>query len=1802
MENNIAWHKLTAQNRLAERTRGWWESLQVNTAYNTTDTHTAAYQPGGVGVFSINKIAHRVQSVGKDPEGLGRYCWTVFYGKDYKRLRIIAAYRPSKSKNGHLSVTQQHWRHLTLQSPKGAQVEHPRIQFWKDLKPLLQAWSNDGEQIIMGIDANETINQPEITEYFNSVGMTEAILHRHGTDAPPTHQCGSQAIDGIFVTNGLLGFPSGYLSGLAGISGDHRCLWMDIPEQWLFGGQMPVIVRPGARRLKSDDPRIRQRYLDNLEAFFRTHLLLEKTQQIDSDANAMPLQPQQELELERLDALRIQGMIQAERQCRKLHTRPYGWTPELTQLMAEIKYWRFSLRQAEGKPVNARLMYRLARAFPPPQLPQISVAAIKEQLYRRKILLKKKLGDPNRRETWLESLAEAQSAETGGDPAKRLRHLIRTEEQRLHARQIRRVNNTARGTGGLAAVTVAHPDGTLSHYSDKANMEAACLEEARARFTQANDTPFLTEPLLPELGLLNCEDPPFDAIANGQYQAPAGTGPGAQLLLQHLKRPMEVPDCPLELMAEGHKEGWIKSKERTASSLSGAHFGHYKSGTFNDLINGVHTALAVIPLKTGYSYTRWRKGINIMLEKSTGNFQVDKLRIILLFEADFNQLNKFIGREMMYHAEQYGLVAGEQYGSRHGRSSITQSLNKRLTFDQFRQLKQAATVCSNDATSCYDRIVHRIAAQSMYRCGVPKPALICMFSTIQRLQHHIRTLFGDSQISAGTDLWAVPISGIGQGNGAGPQIWAVVSTPILDILRNAGYGATFKLAISGASVSFVGYSFVDDTDLVQTGPSLLSTGQEVLPLMQAALSLWEQGLRATGGALVPSKSFWYHIDFKWNGSHWRYAKGDPGQNTLLMRDHTQTSSPIQQLQADDAQRTLGVYLAPDGNNKKQLQILLTKTKMWADKARTGHLNKVAAWLNLTSTILRQVHYVLPATTLTQTQCDQVMAPCYRRGLPAVGIMCSFPRAILQAPYDYYGLGITNLYLEQGIQHILAILRYGPNNDDSTGKLIRLGLETLHLELGLNGHLLSLDWPTLHHMTTPTWITHTWRFMHENGISIETNTPEIPMSREGDQLLTNLFLQAGIRGKDLAALNRCRLFLQVVTLADISDGSGHYITDAMLSGKANTTFTSGFTWPNQGQPTKKEWAQWHLGLHLAIPVDNLGRLQQPLGRWLLPWSTNPHQWHWLVTEQPLRLFHWDQEWQVHLPLTTRATRQLKFHKRSTRSTQQPPAAALRVTCTQETNHFTASGRHGQVETDPKPTPTWREHLATLPKDKKWALANLNLLHDGAPLGEAIRAGQARAVSDGSFKECFGTAAWVFYHNETNRTLGNGRLITPGGPHDQCAYRSELAGLYGIALTLNELSVHQDFTGGQIKVACDGESALHRCFKPWDANPLAKHFDLIQATRTAIRNTPLAWSWEHVRGHQDDTDTILTVTEQRNIDMDAAAKEHWQAHHTQRQGTTVRIHGEGWRVFLGKRKISTNLKRKLLDHTAGQAAKAYWAGKTCFRDIDIDLVDWQTIANVVQGQTISMRRWTSKFTTGFCATGRRMIQLKKRATADCPRCGSPNEDTDHILQCPEVESQQLWDSAIQQLRENLRENDTDPSIIEDLSEGIDAWRRNVPPPPGYTPAGQAQAYLTWRNLAHGFLSPAWKIQQANYYTNRNNPASVTNWAADLLRFLLKTARRQWDHRNQVLHKTQPDRVKDQALNIEIRLQYDRGRDSLPRSSKTLLDAPLERTLGLPHHEKQQWIISVKTARKRQRTTAARIAAAQRNLMEQIFRRTS
>ena len=80
--------------------------------------------------------------------------------------------------------------------------------------------------------------------------------------------------------------------------------------------------------------------------------------------------------------------------------------------------------------------------------------------------------------------------------------------------------------------------------------------------------------------------------------------PGTKLLIRHLRVTDEIlnqPQLPNKITATDFKEYWRKVKEKTSSSPSGRHFGHWKSiAKSNDLAN-TFSKLVSLPTETGYS-------------------------------------------------------------------------------------------------------------------------------------------------------------------------------------------------------------------------------------------------------------------------------------------------------------------------------------------------------------------------------------------------------------------------------------------------------------------------------------------------------------------------------------------------------------------------------------------------------------------------------------------------------------------------------------------------------------------------------------------------------------------------------------------------------------------------------------------------------------------------------------------------------------------------------------------------------------------------------------------------------------------------------------------------------------------------------------------------------------------------------------------------------------------------------------------------------------------------------------------------
>lgn len=184
------------------------------------------------------------------------------------------------------------------------------------------------------------------------------------------------------------------------------------------------------------------------------------------------------------------------------------------------------------------------------------------------------------------------------------------------------------------------------------------------------------------------------------------------------------------------------------------------------------------------------------------------------------------------------------------------------------------------------------------------------------------------------------------------------------------------------------------------------------------INRWEAGLKITGGAIVLEKSWVYLIQFQFeDNGKWSYINKEDVDYNFTVKNHRDEIQNMNTLSPHEGRGNLGVILAPDGNNKDAIEDLWKKTEKWRDYIMTGHLDCTEAWLALESTILKTIQYPMLALTLTEEECNYIMAPVLQVALPKTAISQNFLRKTLYAPVEEGGLGKQNLYTYQGTSQI-----------------------------------------------------------------------------------------------------------------------------------------------------------------------------------------------------------------------------------------------------------------------------------------------------------------------------------------------------------------------------------------------------------------------------------------------------------------------------------------------------------------------------------------------------------------------------------------------------------------------------------------------------------------------------------------------------------------------------------------------------------------------------------------------------------------
>lgn len=85
-----------------------------------------------------------------------------------------------------------------------------------------------------------------------------------------------------------------------------------------------------------------------------------------------------------------------------------------------------------------------------------------------------------------------------------------------------------------------------------------------------------------------------------------------------------------------------KWKESTSTSPSGRHLGHYCTAILDNCVASIHTDMLNLPIQYGFAPDRWTKSVTPMIEKDEGKPYLTRLRVIHLFEADYNLFLKIL--------------------------------------------------------------------------------------------------------------------------------------------------------------------------------------------------------------------------------------------------------------------------------------------------------------------------------------------------------------------------------------------------------------------------------------------------------------------------------------------------------------------------------------------------------------------------------------------------------------------------------------------------------------------------------------------------------------------------------------------------------------------------------------------------------------------------------------------------------------------------------------------------------------------------------------------------------------------------------------------------------------------------------------------------------------------------------------------------------------------------------------------------------------------------------------------------------
>ena len=134
-----------------------------------------------------------------------------------------------------------------------------------------------------------------------------------------------------------------------------------------------------------------------------------------------------------------------------------------------------------------------------------------------------------------------------------------------------------------------------------------------------------------------------------------------------------------------------------------------------------------------------------MIEKEKGQPRIHCLRIIHLFEADYNLfLNLMWGSRLVRRALHMDLLNDGQHGLVPGCTTMDPIMLNQLTTDMCRVLRINYARFDNDASASFDRIIVALGMLAARRCRMPLNAVETHAKSLELMKYTVKTVYGIS--------------------------------------------------------------------------------------------------------------------------------------------------------------------------------------------------------------------------------------------------------------------------------------------------------------------------------------------------------------------------------------------------------------------------------------------------------------------------------------------------------------------------------------------------------------------------------------------------------------------------------------------------------------------------------------------------------------------------------------------------------------------------------------------------------------------------------------------------------------------------------------------------------------------------------------------------------------------------------------------------------------------------------------------------------------------------------------------------